>query len=643
MSLNSTINYIRQDIPEVDIPPYRGETYPDLVPDTFDLAERIELAVNGVTGPTDPAADCEIYFWANFFHQPPVLTHDWNDCCQPKFMEALPLLRIASGSLLNHHVDEVWKEVILRSIGPDGLYYMPLTGGSFYRINMGSQPVFGPDGQVWTTDHPNLTQLSSSFPNGRLLNALTIYYLRNHNPVWTGIADQMIQRLAEMAIYREGYCFYPVGLWSPMAQYPRDLHSLASDNMCDWGGARLLESLARYYQTTGYPPAIHLAAQLAQATRHHSFMFDEKGSFINRREYTPEGQAAAPQPPTAQIVYGGHFHSHTLALLGLVDYGVVAQDRELIDFCRMSYEWARLQGSTLTGYFPTILNPQLVMDGGLPYSGVLSPFYDEFEICELADMIAIALKLSAAGINDYYDDVERWVRNFFSEGQLTRIDWIYTRPRYMDTRPLFPNETAERVAERSLGGFGGWLNGNDWATRMGLMHCCTGNAARTLYYLWEHLLHADQDTLQVNLRFNHASPWADVYSYDPYEGRLDLKLKKAYARLRLHAPEWVEKNSGQLQVSVNDQPRAFTWDGRYIEVGSGHPGDVVTMTYPLKVYSIKEQLGDGIYTLTLKGNTVVDIDPKGRHSPLFQRAHYRENQVRWRKVQRFVSGERILW
>ena len=74
-----------------------------------------------MTGPTDPQADCEIYFWADFFHQPPVFTHDWSDWCQPKFMEALPLLRMASGSTLNQHVDETWKRVILQSIGPDGL------------------------------------------------------------------------------------------------------------------------------------------------------------------------------------------------------------------------------------------------------------------------------------------------------------------------------------------------------------------------------------------------------------------------------------------------------------------------------------------------------------------------------------------
>ena len=55
MSGASGINYIRQEIESVPIPPYRGKAYEELVPDTLDILERIELAVNGVTGPTDPA------------------------------------------------------------------------------------------------------------------------------------------------------------------------------------------------------------------------------------------------------------------------------------------------------------------------------------------------------------------------------------------------------------------------------------------------------------------------------------------------------------------------------------------------------------------------------------------------------------
>src|ERR1035437_7935489 len=118
-----TIRYIRDSAPEFHIPPYSGEHYEDTVPDTLDIAERAKLGVRLLTSITDPLADHEIYWTADFAVNPPVMAHafsDWVQNCEG-FVEALPLLRLASGSSLNNHIDPVWMTGILRSIGPDGL------------------------------------------------------------------------------------------------------------------------------------------------------------------------------------------------------------------------------------------------------------------------------------------------------------------------------------------------------------------------------------------------------------------------------------------------------------------------------------------------------------------------------------------
>ena len=47
------------------------------------------------------------------------------------------------------------------------------------------------------------------------------------------------------------------------------------------------------------------------------------------------------------------------------------------------------------------------------------------------------------------------------------------------------------------------------------------------------------------------------------------------------------------------------------------------------------------YTLLMKGNDVITIDPPGQTCPLFRRDHYLTNTTRWRKMERFVSNERI--
>ena len=55
------IEYIREKIPQFEIPAYSGARYEDLVPNTLDIAERAQLGINCLTGITDPNADREIY------------------------------------------------------------------------------------------------------------------------------------------------------------------------------------------------------------------------------------------------------------------------------------------------------------------------------------------------------------------------------------------------------------------------------------------------------------------------------------------------------------------------------------------------------------------------------------------------------
>ena len=49
------------------------------------------------------------------------------------------------------------------------------------------------------------------------------------------------------------------------------------------------------------------------------------------------------------------------------------------------------------------------------------------------------------------------------------------------------------------------------------------------------------------------------------------------------------------------------------------------------------------YTLVRKGNDVVAIDPPGKYGPLYQREHYRADDTRRRRSERFVSTEQIYW
>jgi hypothetical protein len=79
-------------------------------------------------------------------------------------------------------------------------------------------------------------------------------------------------------------------------------------------------------------------------------------------------------------------------------------------------------------------------------------------------------------------------------------------------------------------------------------------------------------------------------------------------------------------------------------VGAAKPGDIISVTFPIAERTVKETIGPVAYTLVLKGNTVVSIDPPGKNGPLYQgREKYRKSDVQWKQVQRFVPEESIDW
>ena len=120
----------------------------------------------------------------------------------------------------------------------------------------------------------------------------------------------------------------------------------------------------------------------------------------------------------------------------------------------------------------------------------------------------------------------------------------------------------------------------------------------------------------MNLLLNRASPWADLQSYLPRK-----------------------KVSG----SLNGKQRQFPWRGADLEVGSVRADDKIVVRFPMVEKTIQRDLKSEQYTYTVRGFTVVDLQPTPAVTPLFQRAHYRAAQAPMRKVRRFVSEQRIVW
>ncbi len=627
------VQYIRENVPHFETLPARGQRYVDAVPDTLDVAERAKLCINALTSITDSNADEEVYWLATFYRNPPVMEHNFNDWVQnvEGMMEALPLLRIATGSTQNNQVDPTWTRVLLKMIGPDGLVYVPFGGRPWSSVSVAityARPCWAPDGETIAINDPAVAHIGNPMSCQRAISTLTVYYLRDKNPLWKSAAEKMIDRLSQLAVDRGDFAYFPDGSLIPNGKFGRNA-PMPTGVMAEENSGRIVQGLSQYYRATGYEPALRLAGKLAHYVRHQAQYYQADGAWL----FSPMEKQWVKSWNVESLVNGGHGHSHCIGLLSLLEYGLAARDKETIEFVRASYEWAKSNYScALTGFFPEWFLPR----------------YDRCETDTIADMLAMALKLSSAGVADYWDDADRWTRNHFAESQLTSAEWVYRQAERYPHKPVAWNETADHVPERSVGAFAGWSTGNDFGVEApnhphSIQHCCTGNSARTMYYLWEHMLAYEEGGLRVNLLLNRASEWADVCSYIPYEGKVELKVKKPLSVVRLRVPEWIPANSSEVVGMTNGKQRSFRWEGRYLNLGSAAPGELVAVAFPISRHRTKETIGNFPYTLDIKGNTVIGVSPGGENGPLYQRSHYLASNTPFREIERFVPDEPIEW
>ena len=376
------IHYMRTEIPVFSIPPYKGKRYTALVPDTIDLAENCRKAVHCLTSLTDSKLDYDTYFSGG----PP---HCFSDICGVKWQEALPLMRIASGSTESMQVDETWMKSQLKAIGPDGLFYINRPYLPDENMSGWVTQVATADGFVPLKGH-KLDQFCETVVQGRILNVFTIYYLRDKNPMWLEAMRKMVDAFGRLTIDKGDYAYMPLRVYEPGAKIPAGAPMPLEMGAEELGG-RFIGGLAEYYGVSGYEPARKLDEKLVNYFRHHAKYYDEQGRYA---------QAGTNNTLRTGL---GHFAGHSHGICFMLEYAIATHDRELIEFVNKSYEWAKANtyGCLETGWFPEIVEPA----------------HSWSEPCCYADMVAQALKLTELGAGDYWDDADRWIRNQLVEGQ----------------------------------------------------------------------------------------------------------------------------------------------------------------------------------------------------------------------------------
>jgi len=526
------------------------------------LSDRAALAIHCLTHHVDPQHGYIPYFYTQLSMRPLGAYFDiWSyGDGLGRSVDALALCRTMTGQAADvEPVDRAMRETLIGLIRDDGLSWCPA--------------------QPWTLAEAHTRP--AWLQQGTLL-ALTSIYQLTGNASYRRLAEKNIDGILKIARRQDGYLDFPGDAYTaehgwhvPEQEDPFHKLSVFSTSVT--------MPLMRFYRLTGYEPARELASGLINwGLRDH----DGGRKLFDR----------------------GHFHCQSRLMTALLMRGVAQHSDADLELGEWLYRKARRCG-TLAGWFPEqIDNPEMNRSG-------LS------ETCCLTDMIESAILLAQHRSPLYWNDVERYARNYLLVHQHTRMDWVdQLTERPESTMPggharlLHLGERSDRFRQTLIGGFVGWggVAALSDDTPFGNMnqHCCNGAGARALYDVWYHTV-SDRNrefTVNLHLQRNHAAAEITVTEAEALEMTIKLKADR---RLRVRVPEFVAP--AEFTVSL-----PFHIADGFADCGEVRAGTTVAVRYPLRDAVTREPAADNrMFEYRWHGATVMGIAPVYGVSPLF--------------------------
>lgn len=328
-----------------------------------------------------------------------------------------------------------------------------------------------------------------------------------------------------------------------------------------------------------------------------------------------------------------HMHGNLRTLGGLTDYALTVGDAELYSRCDALYRHARGL-ATRFGFLPEIVNwrPSALI---------------ACETCALMDYAVLGTTLANHGHPEYWDDMERLLRNHLLESQVHDASWMGQSDDRADTEQF----TWRDLGERCVGAWAGWSSPNHilayretlnavWGGPelrdkiRALQNCCGGSGVHALFLLWRNAVRVEDGVLSVHLHVDKRIPEAEIRCDQPYRGRTIVTLNHDL-NLRFRIPDCIDRSALRLFVNGVETPIPRTHGvtgafldgmspeegavqviGNYLHCGPRCNGDRVEMNYPLPVFTEDVAVGNPgyrqwRYRVTWKGDTVVRIEPVG--------------------------------
>ncbi|MBI2843858.1 MAG: hypothetical protein HYX78_10700 [Armatimonadetes bacterium] len=170
--------------------------------------------------------------------------------------------------------------------------------------------------------------------------------------------------------------------------------------------------------------------------------------------------------------------------------------------------------------------------------------------------------------------------------------------------------------------------------------------------MWDSIVQEQNGIVSINLLLNRRSPWVDIESSLPYRGKVNIDIKKA-RQMSIRIPNWVDKST--VKISIKGKTIEPVWVGNYLSISNPPVGASIKINFPVKEsvehYSIDsyqfrgtEYLGRHTFAIEFRGNTAIDIQPKGEAGYRTYTGDSSFNQEAPRTaVSDYVAMKRIAW
>jgi len=541
-----------------------GSRLPDLPFHAREAMGFLERAVDDQAGFILP------YFRITFSNKPGFLDHehwDWSENLGRWLYGRIFARRILNDAS-NLGFEQRLAEQIFRTMGPDGLHYYPDT------IACGNERPTG---------------VAILWDNRSIFMGLTQFWSLTGDEDTGRKLKRMFETLDRYAVRGPGHgqAYYAVDE-IPRGYQPKEVVDFTVGQ--NTGGFIL--PFLDYYRLSKDERALNLALQLAD--------------FVVEHHLARRPADAGPRLGISNV------HGALFAAAGVAETVRFSGKKEHLAWARELYQHTRDHLSSEYGWVaeheemrPPRYGPGVQM---------------ATEGCAIVDMVNLAVRLAEQGYPDCWDLVERFSRNYLTEGQL-----LDTTPLRSDgTRSYNKCSTDQGMPERARGAFVGWGGPADFLhpkARHGPMvqNCCGSHYPFGLNLVWERIITDAPDGIHVNLGFTHRTSACEVRSWSPIQGKITARLNKS-RDLLLRLPDWIDRK--RTIVQIEGKPVTASWRGNSLHFQELQAGRTVQVEYALRREVRTERFAGYEIEAEWRGDTVLHVSPEGTLVPLFNRREW---------------------